>query len=91
MPTITIFLSIITGIISGIIYGLFFLLQRRRVFSLDATSYRFHALNVIFSATRILLLAVVWYYLLLSPSINLILLVTSFLGVFWLTILTAKA
>ncbi len=86
-------LSLVTGIGTGILYGLFFLLQKRRVlFSRESISEkRQFSSALLFSFARIITLALLWYYVLLSPSINFILLLTSFLGAFWLTIFTKRA
>lgn len=85
-------LSLIAGLILGTCYGLFFLHQRRRVFLLDPNTplYQHYILTVLSSIGRLMLLVLIWYYLLLSPAINFILLLSSFLGAFWVTILTQK-
>jgi hypothetical protein len=82
------------GITAGIIYGLFFLFQRRRALLLEHThrsQTKTFLANFFLSTARLLLLTLFLYYVLLSPTINFILLISCFLGAFWLIILTKKA
>lgn len=88
----TISISIIGGCILGYIYGLFFLHQRKRVFLLpsDTPLYKHYIVTLISTLGRVGILIFLWYHILLSPTINFILLLSSFLGAFWVTILMRK-
>jgi Ca2+/Na+ antiporter len=78
-------LSIILGSLIGILYGLFFVTQQRRALSLDRTSFAHHlAKSVLFSLARLIILAIAMVYILHSSSINLILLLLSFLTSFFI-------
>jgi len=73
--------SIILGLSLGTLYGLFFVLQQRRALSLDRASFAQHMIKAIFfSMMRFTLCALGVIYVLHSSSINLILVIISFLA-----------
>lgn len=81
------------GICIGYSYGLFFVHQRRRVFSLslDGASKRQNLYIVSALCMRIALLVGAYYYLLLTDKIRFILTMVSFISGFWIAVLTGKA
>lgn len=87
--------SIIVGAVLGAMYGLSFLQHKRRVLSTyttkraSATSYRF--LTIIFALFRLGLFATLLIFVLHSKTIQIILTLSCFIIVFWLTILKGKA
>lgn len=85
-------ISLSGGCILGFIYGLFFLHQRRRVFSLpsDTPAYKQYIVTLVAAVGRLGILVFLWYHILLSPTINFILLLSSFLGAFWVVLLKQK-
>lgn len=80
-----IILSVIGGSVAGIVYGLFFAYMQRRVFFSANAANPLHLFLLMFA--RLALGGILICYLLLSPIINPILVLVSFLGAFWLTIL----
>ena len=72
--------SLLIGSIAGILYGLSFLLFRGR-----------RVLSFIAAFVRLSIIGLFIFYLLRSPSIHFILVLSSFLMMFWLTILKKKA
>jgi len=91
MSVYTIALSIITGISVGTLYGLLFVIMRTRAFPSGSTSKK----NVIFysalSSVRLIIFAIIFFYLLRLPSINFIIVLPSFLVMFWIIILKQRA
>jgi len=84
-------ISIITGSFLGITYGLLFLHSRRRALLNNAPSAKKMMFSFAYSALRIVLIALVLFYLLRLDSIKLIILLPSFLVAFWILILLKKA
>ena len=88
-------LSLIVGCFIGLFYGHVFLIQRRRVFSFDHTKIPSTGILMLRSGAvtfvRIIGLALIWYGILLTPTINFILVILSFCGTFWWMILNKKA
>ena len=84
-------LSIITGSLIGIAYGLFFVISRRRALSSSGTTKKNVAFYAILSSLRLIILAIIFFYLLRLPSINFIIVLPSFLVMFWIIILTQRA
>ncbi len=83
--------SLLAGSISGLVYGLFFV-EQKRVLLTNAHSAKRTAFFAIFGASlRIVTLLACWYYLLLTSTIQPILLFISFLITFWVVILNKKA
>jgi len=87
---ITILSALFFGSLSGLLYGYIFLTQKRNILLGGQTnsSRATHLMrSFIFTAARFLPLLMLWFSLLLSPSINHILLISSFFGMFWLVVL----
>lgn len=89
MELYTVVLSLITGFGVGALYGLFFLLQARR--RVSPPTERYYPSPFTYALLRMITLCLLWFFLLRSPSINLILVLVSFLTAFWLVILNDKA
>lgn len=82
-------IAIIIGILSGYLYGLFFLLQRRRVFTHQTTQKKYNNIYVysfFFMAMRITILALLWYYLLPLGFLHFIIIMVCFFLSFWFVI-----
>jgi len=80
MTLLTALTSLLIGSVIGIAYGLFFLYTREgRVLSFAWTIIRFGLIGIFF------------FYLLRLPVIHFIILLPSFLIMFWLTVLNRKA
>jgi len=80
MTILTALTSFLVGSVAGIIYGLSFLFLRGgKVLSLIYTIIRFSAAGIFF------------FYLLRFPEIHFIILLPSFLVIFWLTVFYRKA
>ena len=82
MTLTTIIHSVGAGSILGLIYGLLFVYSRRGVPSLGT--------HIVLTFLRFALLLVAGIYLLPLPSIQPIILVLSFLVIFWLVILSGR-
>lgn len=87
--------STVVGIVLGAIYGLSFLKHKRRVLSActskrsTTTGYRF--LTIMFALFRLGLFAMLLFFVLHSKTNQIILTLSCFIIVFWLTILKGKA
>jgi hypothetical protein len=80
------------GIAAGLLYGLFFVIQQKRaLFSSAQATIKKSLIDMALIGARLLICALFLYRVLLSPSINFILLLISFLGAFWLIILSKRA
>jgi len=79
--------SIITGLTIGLLYGLFFVFSRRRVFVSGDYSTRGFIFSSLSSCLRLVVLAAIFFYLLRLNSINFIILLQSFLIMFWFVVL----
>lgn len=82
-----IFGSLIIGSLLGFFYGLVFALQQRRVFSLAHLGQKTIFTTFLFSGVRLTIFALSVFYVLHSPSINLILVILSFMVTAWYCIL----
>jgi len=84
--------SLLAGTVVGIVYGLFFVETRKRAFSSCDNAHNTRPATIYLRALssafiRMIAIITLGYYLLYFPAINSILLITSFLGSFWLTVL----
>lgn len=73
--------SLAFGIALGFVYGLFFVLQQKRAFSSSIivhNRYKFIIATLFFFSMRIMIFIVSLFYILHSSSINLILVLMSF-------------
>lgn len=84
--------SLFLGAGGGILYGCSFLGQRSFLIRpLGSLSRRFFfAFFSLASFVRFVLLAVLFFYVLRSPSLDIILVLVSFFGGFWLIVLQKK-
>jgi len=80
MTTLAALISLSIGSVTGIVYGLSFLHGRSN-----------RALSFVFTFVRLACLAIFFFYLLRLPAIHFIILLPSFLIMFWLTVLNRKA
>ena len=87
----TALLSAITGVSMGIIYGLLFVFSRTKALSTNTSTKKSVIFYAMFSAVRLIILAITFFYLLRLPSINFIIVLPSFLVMFWIIILTKRA
>jgi len=77
-------LSIALGLLIGTLYGLFFVIQQRRALVFNRSTFTNHLIiSVLFSFIRFALFALCMVYILHSSSINLILVLISFILAFW--------
>lgn len=88
-------LSLSLGLLIGVAYGFSFLLQKRRTLSTLITesgsiSYRTKIIRLIFSMSRLVILALLWLYLFRSPAVDIAIIVPSFLLSFWFVLLKRK-
>lgn len=92
MSLLNSFLSAVLGLLLGSFHGLSFLLTRRRVFSSEGAHKRnLRIASLSSSILRLLFLAILFFYLLRSPSIHFILLIIGFFIAFWSLILMQRA
>mgnify|MGYP003985325293 CR=1 FL=1 len=86
--------SFFAGIFLGLLYGLSFVVQKKRAllfFKKNISNRAVFIKSFGFFALRIILLALILYYLLLSAWINFIMLALGFMVSFWTIILIKKA
>lgn len=87
-------LNCFLGALIGYLYGLFFVAQRRRVFSLYTDQQKklswFYTL-VLPMILRIVLFAAAYYYLLITDKIRFILTIICVIIGYWISILNTKA
>lgn len=84
-----IIISSIVGLCGGYLYGLFFVYQRERVLFTQQASILITFVTPI--VTRIVLFALICYYLLITTRIHFILTLMCFITGFWSSILRKKA
>jgi hypothetical protein len=85
-------LSLIIGCSIGLVYGLSFALQQRRVFLDHTTSPKSSILIALFLLSfRLIFFALTLLYILHLPSINLILILMSFIVTVWYCITHKRA
>lgn len=86
-------LSLIIGCVFGFSYGLLFLYQKKRALSFDssnACSLFFWSHHIIFTALRMAGITLALCYLLPLPKIHFILVMISFMLIFWVVITQDK-
>lgn len=87
------FLSLIIGTITGLLYGLSFLTRKKALWFYDepgSSVNRIYIKILLFSITRLLCFAFLFYYLLIFRSTSLIMILLSFVMAFWLVILKSE-
>lgn len=90
-------ISILVGTFLGILYGHFFVQQQRNAQSISTQSDA-HNQSIFIQwkhlatslGVRFLCFGFLWYYYLLWPTFNFILLLIAFFGTFWLIVITKK-
>ena len=93
--TLSIFMwSVGAGLITGIVYGFSFLTQDLSLSSADTQPKKLRKEKFIsfflMATLRILFIIFLWYYVLRSPSLNIILVLVSFLAGFWTVVIKKK-
>jgi hypothetical protein len=76
--------SLALGSLLGILYGLSFFTSKKKALSYSSKPTSF----VVHSSTRLIIISLIFYYLLLQPGLNYILILISFFVTLWITILT---
>ncbi len=82
--------SILLGSVIGYIYWLLFVTQQRRAFFPGEQNQKRFAISIFLAITRVAMLGGCMFYLLRSPSINLILVLISCMLTFWFIIIKYK-
>lgn len=94
LSTTTIVWSVGAGVVAGLLYGLFFL-KSDLAMTPQSTSTKQIRKEKFFTfflmaTLRVLVIALLWYYVLRSSSLNIILVLVAFLIGFWAVILKKK-
>lgn len=84
----TIIAPLVTGCILGLVYGYSFVLQQRSIFFKNNS--RIPLKSFLFFPLRIIFFILIWYYLLRSPVLHSILMMSVCMVIFWLVILNKK-
>ncbi|MDR3549855.1 MAG: hypothetical protein P4L31_00440 [Candidatus Babeliales bacterium] len=96
MTLYSIILSITIGTLIGVAYAVSFLLNKTRMlFSINDEMHHPSLKNkitkLVFSITRLTILAMVWIYTMRLPSVSFALVIFSFFISFWAVIITKKS